>query len=75
MQQFCLVPVGAEYNFKVELSSFFTLFMQIKDAAEPLTAALPDGPREESLQFVSELKVGEQQGVVTEAAAAVQDGV
>ncbi|KAL9835766.1 partner and localizer of BRCA2 isoform 2-T2 [Geothlypis trichas] len=29
---------------------------QIKDAAEPLTAALPDGPREESLQFVSELK-------------------
>ncbi|XP_064581687.1 partner and localizer of BRCA2 isoform X2 [Zonotrichia leucophrys gambelii] len=29
---------------------------QIKDVAEPLTAALPDGPREESLQFVSELK-------------------
>ncbi|NXQ75411.1 PALB2 protein, partial [Quiscalus mexicanus] len=29
---------------------------QIKDAAEPLTAALPDGPSEESLQFVSELK-------------------
>ncbi|XP_030916943.1 partner and localizer of BRCA2, partial [Geospiza fortis] len=29
---------------------------QIKDVAEQLTAALPDGPREESLQFVSELK-------------------
>ncbi|NXF22586.1 PALB2 protein, partial [Rhodinocichla rosea] len=29
---------------------------QIKDVAEQLTAALPDGPGEESLQFVSELK-------------------
>ncbi|NXA02473.1 PALB2 protein, partial [Nesospiza acunhae] len=29
---------------------------QIKDVAEQLTAALPDGPREEGLQFVSELK-------------------
>ncbi|NXE66241.1 PALB2 protein, partial [Calcarius ornatus] len=29
---------------------------QIKDVAEQLTAELPDGPREESLQFVSELK-------------------
>uniref|UniRef100_A0A8D2MM82 Partner and localizer of BRCA2 n=1 Tax=Zonotrichia albicollis TaxID=44394 RepID=A0A8D2MM82_ZONAL len=56
IQQFCLVLAGAEYNFKVELCSFFTLFMQMKDVAEPLTAALPDGPREESLQFVSELK-------------------
>ncbi|NXX27965.1 PALB2 protein, partial [Nicator chloris] len=29
---------------------------QKKDAAEQLTPVLPDGPREESLQFVSELK-------------------
>ncbi|XP_030085515.1 partner and localizer of BRCA2 isoform X2 [Serinus canaria] len=29
---------------------------QIKDVAEQLTAVLPDGPREESLEFVSELK-------------------
>ncbi|NXR97162.1 PALB2 protein, partial [Hypocryptadius cinnamomeus] len=29
---------------------------QKKDVAEHLTAVLPDGPREESLQFVSELK-------------------
>ncbi|OWK50717.1 Partner and localizer of BRCA2 [Lonchura striata] len=29
---------------------------QRRDAAEPLTPVLPDGPREESLQFVSELK-------------------
>ncbi|XP_041257974.1 partner and localizer of BRCA2 isoform X3 [Onychostruthus taczanowskii] len=29
---------------------------QKKDVAEQLTAVLPDGPREESLQFVSELK-------------------
>uniref|UniRef100_H0Z6S2 Partner and localizer of BRCA2 n=1 Tax=Taeniopygia guttata TaxID=59729 RepID=H0Z6S2_TAEGU len=29
---------------------------QRRDVAEPLTPVLPDGPREESLQFVSELK-------------------
>ncbi|NXH00629.1 PALB2 protein, partial [Loxia leucoptera] len=29
---------------------------QIKDVAEQVTAVLPDGPREESLEFVSELK-------------------
>lgn len=75
-QQFCLILAGAEYNFKVELSSFFTLFMQKKDVAEQLTPVLTDGPREESLQLVSELKVGEQQGTVTvAAAAALQDRV
>lgn len=75
MQHFCLILAGAEYNFKVELSSFFTLFMQKKDAAEQFTPVLLDDPREESLQLVSELKVGEQQGIVTVAAAALQDQV
>lgn len=46
--------------------------MQRRDVADPLTPVLPDGPREESLQFVSELKVGEQQGAATQAAAALQ---
>lgn len=73
MQQFCLILAGAEYNFNFELSSFFTLFVQKKDVAEQLTPVLPDGPGEESLQFVSELKVGEQQGIGTVAAAAPQD--
>ncbi|XP_077042838.1 partner and localizer of BRCA2 isoform X1 [Agelaius phoeniceus] len=41
---------------------------QMKDAAEPLTAALPDGPREESLQFVSELKEPWCSGAVDVAA-------
>ncbi|NWZ11923.1 PALB2 protein, partial [Agelaius phoeniceus] len=41
---------------------------QIKDAAEPLTAALPDGPQEESLQFVSELKEPWCSGAVDVAA-------
>lgn len=75
VQQFCLILAGAEYNFKVGLSSFFTLFLQKKDIAEQLTPLLPDGPREESLQFVSELKVGEQRGIVTVVAAALQDRV
>ncbi|KAF4804422.1 hypothetical protein TURU_008149 [Turdus rufiventris] len=48
---------STEYNFNFELSSFFTLFMQKKDVAEQLTPVLPDGPGEESLQFVSELKI------------------
>lgn len=72
VQQFCLILAGAECNFKVELSSFFTLFLQKKDVAEQLTPMLPDGPREESLQFVSELKVGAAP-VTVAAAAALQE--
>ncbi|KAJ7417222.1 hypothetical protein BTVI_33697 [Pitangus sulphuratus] len=53
---------GAECHFKVELSSFFTilllyLFVQKNDGAEQLTPVLPDGPKEENLQLVSELKI------------------